>query len=131
MFAMVTHIYSSFSDPIFPLTFLVNSWVPGMFDAVFQATFLCSLLLFWLCIYHGVRQVSTKAVNRKCCVKCLARKTIRQANPFQYLTGGYCGHIVSGLLVYDLFIIPPLTISHPGLGLVDQLTTQSCPYGDD
>ncbi|XP_064629760.1 transmembrane protein 181-like isoform X2 [Lineus longissimus] len=45
-----------YNDPIFPLTFLVSSWVPGMFDAIFQATFLCSLLLFWLCIYHGVRQ---------------------------------------------------------------------------
>lgn len=46
-------------DPLFPLSFLVNSWVPGMFDAMFQATFLCALLLFWLCIYHGIRQVNT------------------------------------------------------------------------
>lgn len=45
-----------YNNPIFPLTFLVNSWVPGMFDAMFQATFLCGLLLFWLCLYHGVRQ---------------------------------------------------------------------------
>ncbi|XP_078618423.1 transmembrane protein 181-like isoform X1 [Branchiostoma floridae x Branchiostoma japonicum] len=45
-----------YNDPIFPLTFLVNSWVPGMFDAVFQASFLCALLLFWLCAYHGIRQ---------------------------------------------------------------------------
>ncbi|XP_074663050.1 transmembrane protein 181-like isoform X2 [Tubulanus polymorphus] len=45
-----------YNDPIFPMTFLVDSWVPGMFDALFQASFLCALLLFWLCIYHGVRQ---------------------------------------------------------------------------
>ncbi|KAG8194655.1 hypothetical protein JTE90_003127 [Oedothorax gibbosus] len=45
-----------YNDPLFPLSFLVNSWVPGMFDAMFQATFLCALLLFWLCIYHGIRQ---------------------------------------------------------------------------
>ncbi|XP_035216021.1 transmembrane protein 181-like [Stegodyphus dumicola] len=45
-----------YNDPCFPLSFLVNSWVPGMLDAVFQATFLCALLLFWLCIYHGIRQ---------------------------------------------------------------------------
>lgn len=51
-------LFVSIADPIFPLTFLVDSWVPGMFDGVFQATFLCGLLLFWLCIYHGVRQVS-------------------------------------------------------------------------
>ncbi len=47
------------SDPLFPLTFLVDSWIPGMFDAVFQASFLGTLLLFWLCLYHGVRQVGT------------------------------------------------------------------------
>ncbi|XP_014670266.1 PREDICTED: transmembrane protein 181-like [Priapulus caudatus] len=45
-----------YNDPLFSITFLVNSWVPGMLDAMFQATFLCALLLFWLCIYHGIRQ---------------------------------------------------------------------------
>ncbi|KAF4519594.1 hypothetical protein B566_EDAN003761 [Ephemera danica] len=44
------------TDPIFPMTFLMNSSIPGMLDAVFQASFLCALLLFWLCIYHGLRQ---------------------------------------------------------------------------
>lgn len=38
------------------MIFLVNSWFAGMLDAVFQATFLCGLLLFYLCIYHGLRQ---------------------------------------------------------------------------
>jgi len=47
-------------DPVFPLTFLVNSWIPGILDTIFQATFLTALLLYWLCIYHGVRQVSTR-----------------------------------------------------------------------
>ncbi|KAG8227320.1 hypothetical protein J437_LFUL006761 [Ladona fulva] len=45
-----------YNDPIFPMTFLLNSWIPGMIDAIFQASFLCALLLFWLCIYHGLRQ---------------------------------------------------------------------------
>ncbi|XP_053397085.1 transmembrane protein 181-like [Mercenaria mercenaria] len=49
-----------YDDPIFPLTFLVDSWVPGMLDGVFQASFLCGLLLFWLCIYHGVRQTDRR-----------------------------------------------------------------------
>nr|CAB3267059.1 transmembrane protein 181-like [Phallusia mammillata] len=49
-----------YDDPIFPLSFLVNSWVPGMLDAMFQATFLCMLLLFWLCVYHGIRKSSEK-----------------------------------------------------------------------
>ncbi|XP_064603964.1 transmembrane protein 181-like [Liolophura sinensis] len=51
-----------YNDPIFPLTFLINSWVPGILDAIFQATFLCALLLFWLCIYHGVRQTERRFV---------------------------------------------------------------------
>ena len=50
-------------DPVFPLTFLVNSWIPGVLDTIFQATFLSALLLYWLCIYHGVRQVSCHLVS--------------------------------------------------------------------
>ncbi|XP_063850900.1 transmembrane protein 181-like isoform X1 [Scylla paramamosain] len=45
-----------YNDPVFPMTFLVESWIPALVDTIFQATFLCSLLLFWLCIYHGLRQ---------------------------------------------------------------------------
>uniref|UniRef100_A0A673HRF6 Transmembrane protein 181-like n=1 Tax=Sinocyclocheilus rhinocerous TaxID=307959 RepID=A0A673HRF6_9TELE len=44
-----------YNDPFFPLSFLVNSWFPGTLDAFFQALFLCALLLFWLCVYHGLR----------------------------------------------------------------------------
>lgn len=44
-----------FADPFFPLSFLVNSWFPGTLDAFFQALFLSALLLFWLCVYHGIR----------------------------------------------------------------------------
>lgn len=48
--------YSYFvTDPFFPLSFLVNSWFPGMLDDLFQSLFLCALLLFWLCVYHGIR----------------------------------------------------------------------------
>lgn len=39
------------------MTFLINSWVPGMIDAILQTTFLCAILMFWLCVYHGLRQV--------------------------------------------------------------------------
>lgn len=31
-----------------------------MLDALLQSTFLCSLLMFWLCIYHGLRQNERK-----------------------------------------------------------------------
>ena len=44
------------------MMFLINSWLPGMLDAVFQASFLCALLLFWLCVYHGLRQVTNVVV---------------------------------------------------------------------
>lgn len=53
-----------FSDPFFPLSFLVNSWFPGTLDAFFQALFLSSLLLFWLCVYHGIRvQVASRLMT--------------------------------------------------------------------
>ncbi|XP_028411107.1 transmembrane protein 181-like isoform X2 [Dendronephthya gigantea] len=44
-----------FNDPIFPLHFLVKSWVPGMFESMFRALFLAAILLFWLCAFHGIR----------------------------------------------------------------------------
>ncbi|XP_054857835.1 transmembrane protein 181 isoform X1 [Eublepharis macularius] len=44
-----------YNDPFFPLSFLINSWFPGMLDDLFQSLFLCALLLFWLCVYHGIR----------------------------------------------------------------------------
>ncbi|OXB57727.1 hypothetical protein ASZ78_014853 [Callipepla squamata] len=47
--------FSFLTDPFFPLSFLVNSWFPGMLDDLFQSLFLCALLLFWLCVYHGIR----------------------------------------------------------------------------
>ncbi|KAL1123112.1 hypothetical protein AAG570_002200 [Ranatra chinensis] len=52
-----------YNDPIFPMTFLMNSWIPSMLDALFQATFLCTLLLFWLCMYHGLRQTERRLLT--------------------------------------------------------------------
>uniref|UniRef100_A0A1B0C2U9 Transmembrane protein 181 n=1 Tax=Glossina palpalis gambiensis TaxID=67801 RepID=A0A1B0C2U9_9MUSC len=52
-----------YNNPFFPLVFLVNSWLPGMIDACLQATFLCALLMFWLCIYHGLRQNERRFVG--------------------------------------------------------------------
>ncbi|CAF0921427.1 unnamed protein product [Rotaria sp. Silwood1] len=45
-----------YNDPFYPLTFLINSSFPSILDGVLQATFLCTLLLFWLSVYHGIRQ---------------------------------------------------------------------------
>jgi hypothetical protein len=46
----------AFNDPIFSLTLTSSSLMPAVADAAFQATFLFALLLFWLCILHGLRQ---------------------------------------------------------------------------
>ncbi|CRK99945.1 CLUMA_CG013243, isoform B [Clunio marinus] len=45
-----------FNNPLFPLMFLCNSMIVGMIDALFQTTFLCALLLFWVTVYHALRQ---------------------------------------------------------------------------
>ncbi|XP_058800574.1 transmembrane protein 181 isoform X2 [Phymastichus coffea] len=45
-----------YNNPLFPTTFLMNSWFPGMVDALLQTSFLCAILMFWLCVYHGLRQ---------------------------------------------------------------------------
>ena len=58
---LCVHVIFSFLfclDPVFPLNFLVQSWVPQLFDAIFQASFFSALLMFWLCVYHGIRQVN-------------------------------------------------------------------------
>lgn len=49
-----------YNNPFFPLLFLVNSSLPSIMDGVFQSTFLTVLLLFWLCLYHGVRQTKRR-----------------------------------------------------------------------
>ncbi|XP_076297596.1 transmembrane protein 181-like isoform X2 [Lasioglossum baleicum] len=52
-----------YNNPLFPMTFLVNSWVPGMLDAILQTTFLCAVLMFWLCVYHGLRQNERRLIT--------------------------------------------------------------------
>ncbi|CAF0711290.1 unnamed protein product [Brachionus calyciflorus] len=44
-----------FNNPLFPLSVLVDSWIPHVLDAIFQSTFLALLMVFWLSIYHGFR----------------------------------------------------------------------------
>lgn len=45
-----------YDNPLFPMMLLVGSTVIPMLDACFTVTFLCGLLLFWLCAYHGIRK---------------------------------------------------------------------------
>ncbi|KAF7393944.1 hypothetical protein HZH68_010763 [Vespula germanica] len=52
-----------YNNPLFSMIFLINSWVPGMIDAILQTTFLCAILMFWLCVYHGLRQNERRLIT--------------------------------------------------------------------
>ncbi|XP_076258872.1 transmembrane protein 181 [Rhynchophorus ferrugineus] len=54
--ALLLPLCASFNNPLFPAIFLISSWIPGLLDALLQANFLGGLFLFWLSIYHGLRQ---------------------------------------------------------------------------
>lgn len=58
------------TDPFFPLMFLINSTLLGMMDAIFQVSFLSTLLIFWLSIYHGLRQVTRPTFSFTFCNYC-------------------------------------------------------------
>jgi hypothetical protein len=45
-----------FDNPLFAWSILSISLLPAAIDAILQSTFLFGLLLFWLCIFHGLRQ---------------------------------------------------------------------------
>merc|ERR1719259_849179 len=53
--ALLLPLILLYNNPLFPLNCLTSSWLPGTLDGFFQVTFLCSLLLFWICLYHGIR----------------------------------------------------------------------------
>lgn len=53
--ALLLPLLLLYNNPLFPMNFLTSSWLPGALDGFFQVTFLCSLLLFWICLYHGIR----------------------------------------------------------------------------
>ena len=63
LFALIV-IIDCFLDPFYPITFLSSSSFPALLDGILQASFLCILLLFWLSVYHGIRQVSDDLVSR-------------------------------------------------------------------
>lgn len=46
-----------FNNPAFSHTIMTSNPLPGAFDAICQTTFMFALLLFWLCIFHGLRQI--------------------------------------------------------------------------
>ena len=52
-----------YNNPFFPLTLTTASLLGGVTDATFQSIFLFSLLLFWLCALHGLRQTRRPLVT--------------------------------------------------------------------
>uniref|UniRef100_T1KD39 Uncharacterized protein n=1 Tax=Tetranychus urticae TaxID=32264 RepID=T1KD39_TETUR len=45
-----------YNNPFYPLMYLSNSKIPYVLEIVFQTTFTCSVLLYWVCFFHGIRQ---------------------------------------------------------------------------
>ena len=45
-----------YNNPLFPLTLSPSPLFAGILDSIFQSSFLFALLLFWLCVLHGLRQ---------------------------------------------------------------------------
>lgn len=52
-----------YNNPFFPLTLTTACLLGGVTDATFQSIFLFSLLLFWLCALHGLRQTRRPLVT--------------------------------------------------------------------
>ena len=49
-------LLSLYNNPFFPLTLTSSPLLAGVLDSIFQSSFLFSLLMFWLCVLHGLRQ---------------------------------------------------------------------------
>ena len=52
-----------YNNPFFPLTLTSACLLGGVTDATLQSIFLFSLLLFWLCALHGLRQTRRPLVT--------------------------------------------------------------------
>ncbi|CAH8864225.1 unnamed protein product [Trichobilharzia szidati] len=52
-----------YNNPLYPLQYLTTNWFPPCLGYFFQVTFICTLLLAWLCIFHGIR-VSNRTFHK-------------------------------------------------------------------
>ncbi|KER31973.1 hypothetical protein T265_12890, partial [Opisthorchis viverrini] len=55
--ALLLPLLMLFNNPFFPMRYFTSSWIVQWLDNVFQATFTAALLLFWICLFHGMRAV--------------------------------------------------------------------------
>ena len=54
--AFLLPLLLGFNNPLFAWTLVSSSVIPAFIDVFFQTGFMFGLLLFWLCIFHGLRQ---------------------------------------------------------------------------
>lgn len=62
-FTILLPLLILYNNPIFALTFLTHSSIPGTLDIYVQSSLLATLLLYWLCIYHGIRQIQRRLLT--------------------------------------------------------------------
>ncbi|RWS12181.1 Wnt-binding factor-like protein [Dinothrombium tinctorium] len=51
------------NNPFYPMIFLFGSKYPRMVEIIFQSSFFCCVLLFWISFFHGIRQNSRNFVK--------------------------------------------------------------------
>ena len=56
-------LLSLYNNPLFPLTLSSAPLLAGILDSIFQTSFLFTLLMFWLCVLHGLRQTRRPLVR--------------------------------------------------------------------
>ena len=56
-------LLSLYNNPLFPLTLTSSPLLAGILDSIFQSNFLFSLLMFWLCVLHGLRQTRRNLIT--------------------------------------------------------------------
>ncbi|CAG2166422.1 unnamed protein product [Oppiella nova] len=45
-------------NPFYPMQFLFGSALPRLMEILFQSSLMCTLMMFWLSFFHGIRQNS-------------------------------------------------------------------------
>jgi hypothetical protein len=51
-------LHLTFADPFYTMTLLLDGKGPIVLDSILQSSFVSGLLLYWLCVFHGIRVVS-------------------------------------------------------------------------
>ena len=55
--AFLLFLLIGFNNPIFPVSVMTDSAAPLFIDSLLQTTFVAGLLLYWICLFHGMRRI--------------------------------------------------------------------------